>query len=200
MTTTARRAPSELAARVLTEALAPAVLVATLLVLVGWHAGVAVGAGRWWGLPAALFCAIIPFAYIVRGVRRGRLTDHHIAIREQRRVPLVFGVLSVLAGLVVMVVFHAPRELTALVVAGAVGLIVCAAVTHWWKLSIHTAVASGTATTLVLVYGWGWVLAGTAVALIGWARVRLRAHTPAQVLVGAAIGAAIAATVFPALR
>jgi membrane-associated phospholipid phosphatase len=33
-----------------------------------------------------------------------------------------------------------------------------------------------------------------------WARVRLTAHTPAQVVVGAMVGALIAGTVFPYFR
>jgi hypothetical protein len=38
------------------------------------------------------------------------------------------------------------------------------------------------------------------VALVGWARVELRDHTPTQVTAGAAIGAIIAAIVFTYLR
>ena len=49
--------------------------------------------------------------------------------------------------------------------------------------------------------GWGIALAGVPLVLLGcWARVRLTAHTPAQVVVGALVGAVIAGTVFPALR
>jgi hypothetical protein len=177
-------------ARVVTEALAPAVLVVVLLMVVG----------GWWGVLAALFSAVIPFAYILLGVRRGRLTDHHIALREQRHIPLAFGVASVLVGLLLLWVLRAPRDLLALVVAGAVGLGVCAAVTGWWKMSIHTAVAAGTAVILALVLGPVWWASTAVVALIGWARVRLSAHTVGQVLAGAAIGAAIAGTVFPVLR
>jgi hypothetical protein len=52
----------------------------------------------------------------------------------------------------------------------------------------------------VLVFG-GWLLASwAAVALVAWARVRMRDHTVAQVLVGVALGALAAGTVFPALR
>lgn len=163
---------------------------AALLVVVG---------GRW-GLLAALFSAVIPFGYIVLGVRRGRLTDHHIHLREQRRIPLAFGVASVLAGLVLLLVLAAPRALIALVVAGAVGLGVCAAVTHWWKMSIHTAVAAGTCVILALHLGPAWLTTAAVVALVGWSRVRLGAHTVAQVLVGALIGALVAGTVFPLLR
>lgn len=187
-------------ARIATEIFAPAVLIAAQLVAVGVHAGERAGAGRWWGLVAALFAAVIPFAYIVRGVRRGRLTDHHIVRREQRHLPLGVGVASVTTGLVVLLVAGAPRELVALVVAGAVGLAVCAAVTRWWKLSIHTAVAAGTVVVLTTVYG-PWLLCTLPlVPAIGWARVRLGVHTVGQVLGGAAVGAATATGVFPPLR
>ncbi len=185
-------------ARVVTEVFAPGVLIAAQLVAVGWHAGQ--GGDRWWGLVAALFAAVIPFAYIVRQVHRGRLTDHHIAVREQRRLPLTVGVASVVAGLLVLVAAGAPRELLALVAAGAVGLAVCAGVTHWWKLSIHSAVAAGTVVVLSTVYGHAMLGAAPIVAVIGWARVRMAAHTVAQVVAGAVVGALIAGTVFPAMR
>ena len=72
--------------------------------------------------------------------------------------------------------------------------------THWWKMSIHAGVAAGTATTLIAVYGPRALLGVPLVLLACWARVRLSAHTTAQVIVGALVGALIAATVFPALR
>ena len=173
-----------------TEAFAPAILVAVLLVAVG----------GWWGLVAALFCSVIPFGYIVVGVLRGRLTDHHIDLREQRRIPLAFGVASVLTGLVLLVAVSAPRDLVALVAAGAVGLGVCATVNHWWKMSIHTAVAAGALVILVLVYGWPLAATAPLVAAVGWSRVALKDHTVAQVVVGALVGAAVAGGVFSALR
>ncbi len=188
------------AARVLTEVFAPAVLIAGQLVAVGVHAGGRDGTGRWWGLVAALFAAVIPFAYIVRGVRRGRLTDHHIVRRDQRHVPLGVGVASVLTGLVVLVVAGAPRELVALVGAGAAGLAVCAAITRWWKLSIHTAVAAGTVVVLTTVYGPALVATAPLVPAIGWSRVRLGVHTVGQVVAGAVVGLVIAAGVFSPLR
>ena len=189
-TTSASGSISARVARAVTEAFAPAILVAVLLVAVG----------GWWGLVAALFCSVIPFGYIVVGVLRGRLTDHHIDLREQRRIPLAFGVASVLTGLALLVAFRAPRDLVALVAAGAVGLGVCATVNHWWKMSIHTAVAAGTVFILFLVYGPVWAFSLPVLAAIGWSRVRLGAHSVAQVLVGAVVGALIAGTVFPALR
>ncbi|GAA4593141.1 membrane-associated phospholipid phosphatase [Actinoplanes octamycinicus] len=187
-------------AHVVSEVLAPAVLVAALLLVVGWHAGEAPGVSRWWGLPGAVFAAVIPLGYVLHGVRTGRLTDHHIPDRAARRLPLLFGVGSLSAGLVVMLLLGAPREVLALLAAGGLGLVIFALVTHWWKMSIHAGVAAGTLATLTAIYGPVALLGTPLVLLGGWARVRLTAHTPAQVVVGALAGAIVAGTVFPALR
>jgi membrane-associated phospholipid phosphatase len=88
----------------------------------------------------------------------------------------------------------------ALLAAGGTGLVVFTVVTHWWKMSIHAGVAAGTAATLTAVYGPLALLSVPLVLLAGWARVRLSAHTIAQVVAGALVGAVIAGTVFPALR
>jgi hypothetical protein len=182
------------------EVLAPAVLVGALLIAVGWHAGGQDGVSRWWGLPGAVFAAAIPLAYVLRGVRRGRLTSHHIPERAHRRVPLLFGIGSVAAGLAALTALGAPRDVIALLAAGGAGLVVVTVVTLWWKLSIHAGVAAGTTAVLIAVYG-RWALLAVPVALLScWARVRLSAHTPAQVVAGALVGAVIAGTVFPALR
>jgi hypothetical protein len=185
---------------VVSEVLAPAVLVAVLLLTVGWHAGETPGVSRWWGLPGALFAAVIPLGYVLHGVRKGRLTNHHIPERAARRVPLLFGTASLVAGLLLLLALGAPREVLALLTTGGVGLAIFALVTHWWKMSIHAGVASGTVAALTVIYG-AVALLGVPLVLLGcWARVRLTAHTPAQVVVGAAVGALIAGTVFPYFR
>jgi membrane-associated phospholipid phosphatase len=196
----APRTAAERGARIATEVFAPAVLVAALMVVVGWHAGSQAGVSRWWGLPGALFAAGIPLTYILRGVRQGKYSDHHIPEREHRRVPLLFGIASVIVGLVLLVMLDAPRDVLALLAAGMAGLVIFAAVTHWWKLSIHAGVAAGTVAVLTSVFGPLALLSVPLVPLICWARVRLSAHTTAQVVVGAALGALIAGTVFPGLR
>ena len=187
-------------ARIVSEVFAPAVLVAALLLTVGWHAGDQPGVSRWWGLPGALFAAVIPLGYVLHGVRAGRFTDHHIPERADRRIPLIFGTGSLVAGLILLIVLGAPREVLALLAAGGVGLGVFALVTHWWKMSIHAGVAAGTVAALTAVYGPVALIGAPLVVLGGWARVRLTAHTPAQVVVGAMAGALIAGIIFPALR
>ncbi|MEH0935648.1 phosphatase PAP2 family protein [Micromonospora psammae] len=190
--------PATRLARLVTELTAPAILVSVLTVLVGWHAAGG-GHGLAWGLLATLFATGIPFAYIVGGVRRGRLTDHHVGVREQRRVPLLFGLTSAAAGLALLAALGAPRPVLALVAAGVVGLVVAVGVSHWWKMSIHSAVAAGTVVVLVLTFGARLLATAPLLALVGWSRVRLRDHTVAQVVVGGVVGGLITGVVYRAL-
>jgi membrane-associated phospholipid phosphatase len=180
-----------------TEVLAPAVLVAVVSPLVAWHAG-----APGWGLALAVFAAGIPFAFILRGVRRGVYDDHHVGDWRRRPLILLVAGASVLVVLGLMLVFGAPREVMALVAAMLAGLALTLGVTLLarWKVSLHAAVAAGTATTLVLVFGRWLLLAWLAVALVAWARVRVGDHTVAQVLVGVGLGALAAGTVFPLFR
>ncbi|MFY1594352.1 phosphoesterase PA-phosphatase [Micromonospora sp. WMMD737] len=187
-------------ARAATEVFAPALLAALMPVVVGLHAASPVEVGLAWALVGSLFCSIIPNSLIWWGVRRGRLTDHHIRRREQRRRPLAYGLLSVLVGLAVMIGFGAPRPVLAMVVVMfALGLAVTV-VNLAWKLSIHAAVAAGAAAVLVIEFGPALLASAPVVALVGWSRVRLRDHTVGQVAAGTVVGTLIAAPTFLLLR
>jgi membrane-associated phospholipid phosphatase len=186
-------------ARAVTEVLAPANLAVAQLLLVGWHS-IPGPAGLGWGLLAATFCGLLPYGIVIAGVRRGRWTDRHLRARQQRPVPFLAGIASALAGLAVLLALHAPRPLVALVVAMLAGLAATLLVTLWWKLSVHTAAASGTVAILALVFGPALTLALPAVAVVAWSRVRLGDHTLAQILAGAALGGLVATTVFILLR
>lgn len=191
--------PSRRLAHAVTAVTTPVNVAAALLVLValdstGGTAGLA------WGGVAALFAAAIPLAFIRRGVRHGDWSDHHVREREKRRMPLLVALASVVVGLVVLFAWSAPRELLALVAAMLVGLAVTLGVTHWWKVSIHTAVFSGAVVILVLVFGPVLFVTWPLIGLVGWSRVSVGDHTSGQVAGGAALGALVAAVVFSLLR
>jgi hypothetical protein len=55
-------------------------------------------------------------------VRRGRLTDRNISLREQRISFAAVAIASILTGLAVLAAFDAPAELVALLASIAVGV------------------------------------------------------------------------------
>lgn len=182
-------------ARLVTSVTSPTNLALALLVAVAWHsAGHASGAA--WGAVAGAFASLLPLAFILVGVRRGRWRNRHVPNRTQRLLPLLVAAASVGAGLAVLILGHAPQPLVALLGAMLTGLAVVLAVTTVWKISIHTAVASGTCVVIAIVFSAWWLLAALPLlALVGWSRVRLGDHNPAQVLGGAAAGAVAASVV-----
>jgi len=136
-------------ARAVTELLAPANLAVAQLLLVSWHSSPGL-TGLGWGLLAATFCGLLPYGIVIAGVHRRRWTDRHLRAGQQRPIPFLAGIASVLTGLAALLALDAPRQLVALVVAMLTGLATTLLVTLWWKLSVHTAAASGTVAILAL--------------------------------------------------
>jgi membrane-associated phospholipid phosphatase len=136
-----------------------------------------------------------PYGLVLIGVRLWLLTDHHISRREQRPRIMAIALASAVAGLVVLRWLDAPRALFALLAAMVAGVAVALAITSFWKISIHAASAAGTVACLAILVSPWWLLLAPLVVLTGWARVEIRDHTPVQVLVGAIVGAVVAAGV-----
>ncbi|MFG1993894.1 phosphoesterase PA-phosphatase [Actinoplanes sp. NPDC048988] len=188
-------------ARLITEVFTPGILVAALLLLVAWHSSDTALQAVVYGLVATAAASVLPVLYILHGVRKGRLSDKHVVVHSQRRVPLLIILLSTALGTAALALAGAPRELLALIASMVAALLIAVPVTVFarWGISLHALVAAGTVAALTVVHGPavspGWLL----VAAVGWARVRLKEHTPAQVLAGAAVGATATGIMFPLL-
>lgn len=165
--------------------------------LVGRHAEGWVGVG--WGMLAVLFTAVLPTLILGFGARRQYWGESHVRRREDRIVAAPGVMASVSTGTALLYGLDAPRAITALMAAMLAVLLALLAVTFFWKVSVHSAVASGAVAVLTTVFGPGMLVLVPVVALIAWSRVRLRCHTVGQVLVGAFIGAAVGGLLFDLL-
>jgi membrane-associated phospholipid phosphatase len=164
-------------------------IIATTLA-VGWHA--AGGRGLAWGAVAAVFAGVLPTLFINRGIRDGRWADRNVGAKRPRLIVLSFIIASVAVGLMLMVGFGAPGELSGYFACMLGSIAVLAAITTAWKISIHCAVASGSVTILALLFGAWLIPAYLLVALTGWSRVVVKDHTTAQVIAGSVLGAVAA--------
>lgn len=187
------------AARLLTEAGAPVVVLVGMPLVIGLHSTFD-ASGLGWGALAALFFGVIPFGYVLRGVRQKRWADHHVGEREQRKPVFVFSLGSMLIGLVILAVVGAPRDLVAFLVTLLIEAAIALGVTLVWKISLHTWVSSIGATALVVVAGAWALLLWPFLTAVGWSRVELEDHSKAQVVAGAVLGTLITALIFPLLR
>jgi membrane-associated phospholipid phosphatase len=187
-------------ARLVGELLSPPPILAVLALVVAWDSSPTPAMAILWGGIAAVSASVLPYALILRGVRRGRLTDRNISLRQQRIGFVAVAITSILVGLAVLAAFDAPAEMVALQASIAVGVACGWVITLWWKISVHAAIAAGAATVLLLVFGPALLAVWPLVAVIAWSRVQVGDHTPAQVLAGVALGVVVNATVFPLLR
>jgi membrane-associated phospholipid phosphatase len=169
-------------ARVVTETSAPAVLVGILLLL---QPLLSPGVSWVHGIVAAGFTVGLPFLGILWLKRRGRVTDHHVGVREQRAPILLASALSIGIGALILVLLNAPAVLFGEIGGVFIGLMLCLAANLVWKLSVHSAVAAYVGLVLLApVPVFGPALALMLASATGWSRVKLGDHTPTQVLAG----------------
>ncbi|WP_251953288.1 hypothetical protein [Salinibacter ruber] len=162
-------------------------------------AGVAWGAGI--GL---VFLSVVPLVY-VGGMRlQERIASLEIRDRTKRTEPFLVALGANGAALAVVLGIDVAGRglLAALVACHALNTTLLVLITTRWKISVHCASVAGAVSTLAFVHRHvpGQVLdtgpAGAAVlaggagltGLVLWARVRSRAHTPAQAAAGTGMG------------
>ncbi|MGV1028927.1 MAG: hypothetical protein ACOYBU_10505 [Dermatophilaceae bacterium] len=187
-------------ASVVSEVLAPTPVTLVVTAIVALSSSPELLAGLVWTALAWLFAGLIPYAVVLVGVRRGQLSGRHIPDRRQRLVPMALAGASLLVGMVLLVLVGASRDVVALLLSQVAGVAVGLAVTSRWKASIHMAGVAGAVTVLVVMFGTPALVAVPALALVGWSRVALGAHTWAQVCAGGLLGVVVGGGVFALAR
>lgn len=195
------KASLDTAARVLTEVISPAPLAVMVITAVAWNSLMSPLEAVLWALVCVVFGAVIPTVFLYLGARFQKW-DHHVTERPRRRWPLVVCLLSVSTGTGIVLGFDGPRSLLILGAWMSVAFIAVLCITDWWKwkVSVHGVAAGTAACVLSALYGpVAAMVAWPLVVVVGWSRVRLRAHTTTQVIVGTLIGtvAAVAFLVTP---
>jgi hypothetical protein len=153
------------AAKILTEVFAPPILVLTLLLVWAFTAHRVSAGGLLLGAVATLFAAGLPYAIMLVGIRRDRLSDRHLSPRTEPPVMMIIGPCVRIGRPFGDGRLDAPRELFALVAVVVAGIGVALAISSFWKISIHAACAAGTVAILVIVFGW------IMLAWVSWSRL-----------------------------
>jgi hypothetical protein len=196
----ARRVPRRRrVARLVGELLSPPLLIVVLALIVAAESSPTPAMAVLWGGIAAFSASVLPYAIILRGVRRGRLSDRNIGLRQERVRFGAVAMTSILVGLALLAGLDAPAEMVALLASIAVGVACGWLITLWWKISVHAAIAAGAATVLVVVFGTALLAVWPLVGLVAWSRVEVGEHTTAQVVAGVALGIVVNATIFTSL-
>ncbi|GAA1264140.1 hypothetical protein GCM10009589_16020 [Arthrobacter pascens] len=154
----------------------------------------------WFGALAVLFVCVLPFAAVLLLVRLGKITDHHVSDRRQRAPVTAMALLSLLAGLGLLTVVNAPASVIVTVLAIVGSVVVLGVISVFWKISGHAGAVALSTAIAVLMLGAPWIPLMLLIPAVCWSRVVLRAHTAAQVVMGALVGGGVAAGLWLLLR
>jgi membrane-associated phospholipid phosphatase len=143
-----------------------------------------------WALVCAFLQVVPPTVFFTWRLRQGAYTDDDVSDRRQRNELYLFGLANLAVGVLILTLLRAPLPFVALTTAALALSLLAWVINLWWKISVHAS-SMGSTAALATIYAepLGLALWACAVAL-GWARVRTRNHTPAQVVAGYALAAA----------
>lgn len=125
--------------------------------------------------------------YVGSMKRRGHTSSIDVPERLKRRRPFAIGVLGYIGATIALILIHAPVIIIALMAAYAVNTTIATIINQWWKISIHGMSLGGSVVPFLFLYGGYWWSLILVFPLMIYSRVKLRAHTLAQVVAGIAM-------------
>ena len=150
----------------------------------------------WAGLYILLVC-IAPIIYIAWMVKRGSITDIHMKVRQQRLRPFIVSMLTTGIAWFILRLMGAPGMMPTLALFSLIQLAVMALITLAWQISIHAISISGATVALAVIFGSiPALLSAPTILIVGAARIKLKRHTPAQVIAGTVVGMIVPLALF----
>ena len=134
------------------------------------------------------FYAVIPGLAMLFLFRNGIVQEFYPGERDQRGRLLILGTVCYLLGFIALGIYGASHFMVGAGCAYFLNALLVWQINRYWKISIHAVGVSGGILILLEAMGgefWPFVLA---LPLVAWARLRLKSHTPAQVVVGGLLG------------
>lgn len=150
----------------------------------------------------AINTAIIPLLVSFILLKYGSLQSILMESREERRFPFIIAIFFYYFSYHLMKQNHLPSVVVSLMLGATVSLLITALINFRWKISVHMVGIGGLAGALIMI----GIKLNTdvihlllpvlfAAGLIGFARLRLNAHSPGQVYAGFLTGSATMAMV-----
>lgn len=183
-------------ARIISEVANPIFVAPPIFFIIALHTAPDVMQALLWWMVTVVGISAAPLLFILRGVRLGYFSDHHVSIREQRLMPLLFAIGCVGFVFALLLLLHASSPLIATVTAVLTTCTIATVITRYWKISFHLVGMAGAVTVLWILFGPLAVLLAPMVILVAWARWRVGAHTPLQALAGTVLAVSVTVATF----
>lgn len=179
-------------ARLVSDLLSPPVIWGALAFPVAFSQAPSAGHAITWALVYVTLICVLPVIYIAMMVKRGKITDIHMQVRQQRIRPFVVSLICTTIAWWTLRLMGAPSVLPMFALFSLIQMGIMAVITMVWQISLHAMSVTGAVVALGFLFGGAAVIiTAPFIVLVGAARLKLKRHTLAQVLAGAALGAII---------
>lgn len=186
-------------AKILSLLLSPAILLIPIpLILVYKTTGDFLVSIEWTVI--SCFFLLLMIVSVILGNFIGVFSDFDVSVKKERPKLFLLGMLIVFLFLASLIVLNGPKILFAGVYAIIFGVLAMYVLNKWIKVSLHTASMTVFSFTLILIFGRLFIPSLLLVPLVGWARVKIKKHTPREVYAGGFLGAVFTIIVYIAIR
>ena len=162
----------------------PLIVVIPTLVIATIQTGYTLGQALFWTILPVLIVNVPMALLLLYGVRSGRYTDASVSVREQRTSVYAVGGICLVITLLVLIFGGGPPIVTACIISAVLATIFGYLVNRYTKLSLHSAAMAGCTTVLIVTAPLIGIILALFTPLVGWARIKLKHHTPVQILIG----------------
>ncbi len=175
--------------RVVSDILSPPVVWGVLALPIAFRDAPTRSQALLWASVYITIVCVIPIAYVTWMVRQGKITDIHMKVREQRMRPLIVSLVCTVVAWWTLRFLGAPPVVPLLAISSFIQLALITAITTVWQISLHAMSITGAAITSGALFGLTpALLIAPLIVLVAAARLKLKRHTVAQVMGGAALG------------
>ena len=183
-------------AKLTSNALNPFLVSFIVIILISFESTSTTSEALKWSLISIALSILPVFAVIIFLVRNQKLQGIFIKVRRERNRIYLLATVCAVVSCVVLYYTEAPLVLVASFAAGLSAIIIFMSINLLWKISVHTAFVAGSITVLIVLYGASGAATAVLLPLLGWSRIELEHHSPAQVAAGALLAALIVVVVF----
>lgn len=136
---------------------------------------------------ALVFGVFIPIAVFIYLLKKKKVVNQDAVIKEERTIPYLIGLFLYSAGFFLL---YGSVTIVSLSFwfSYISNMVIILLINNYWKISAHALGVAGPFAAMLFVFGLHAVPFILLVLLVGWSRIKLKCHTPMQVLAGTLLG------------
>jgi membrane-associated phospholipid phosphatase len=162
----------------------PLLVVIPTMVIAMVRLGSTLGQAIFWTVLSIAIVNLPMALLLLWGVRSGKYTDASVSVREQRTSIYAVGGVCLVILLAVLIIGKAPVVIITCLISAVIATALGYWINRYTKLSLHSAAMAGCTAVLLWTAPLIGVIMAVFAPLVGWARIRLKHHTPVQILIG----------------